>query len=66
MQDSNYISDEELRKLIADFMIRKEAEKHNNYVEERPYLQIPVPLPPEPININDKGQEGSRVIIIEL
>lgn len=67
MRNFDYISDEELRQLAIESIMREEAEKYKDApVYEQPYLQLPLPTPPEPNNTQEDKPEGSRVIIIEL
>jgi hypothetical protein len=69
---SNY-KDKTLEKLINDLVIIKEQEKTKDdwripydYTEERPRLQLPVPLPERDESKKEVVPEEKRVIIIDL
>jgi hypothetical protein len=67
MQISDYISDEELHKLIIESMMREQKEKQDNeYIDNRPSLQIPAPeyLPIERVEKDTPEDRG--VVIIDL
>ena len=61
---------ENLRQLFIDAMIRQEQEqRESQFVEESPYLQIPIPIldpPPTDMTQEESTPEDRRVIIIDL
>ena len=65
MSSSKHVSEEELRRLILDLMIRQEKEKHT---EHRPYLYAPTPLPP-PTYLDEREEDTSDergVVIVDI
>ena len=64
MPSSNHVSEEELRRLIIESMIREEEERRSKqYISERPYLRAPSPVPP-PVERADEDAPSERGVVI--
>ena len=48
---------------------QEESQREKSHEWERPYLQLPVPMPPmrvEPAPVQEDEDDGPRVIIIDI
>ncbi len=67
MPSSNHVSEEELRRLIIESMIRKEMDERNKqYNNERPYLRAPAPAPKYIERVEKDAPSEGGVVIIDI
>ena len=67
MPSSNHVSEEELRRLIIESMIREEMDKCNKqYNSERPYLRAPAPAPRPVERVEEDAPSERGVVIVDI
>jgi len=59
------LTEEEIKQLV-EAMIREQKEKQQQTIEERPYLQVPPPMPVPVEKVEENDSESRRVVIIDM